>query len=132
MHVHVGEQSRVITFVSPKVSSPCIDMRQTGSNAFASNRIPIPCLLSVPPELPSVLYSSRRISQHTAADERDLAHALTRTAVESLSVVAIFGMGSILGRFTHSYMSRQGVPYSDFFLIANRCVPLGKAVGACS
>ena len=105
MHVYVGEEPRVITFVSPKVSSPCIDRRQTGSNAFARNRIPIPCSISVPPELPSVFYSSRRISQHTAADERDLPHALTRTAVEGLSVVAIFGMGSIPGRFTHSFIS---------------------------
>lgn len=52
-------------------------------------------LVSVTPEIPSVFYSSRRISQHTTADERNLAHALTRTAIEGLSVVAIVGMGSI-------------------------------------
>jgi hypothetical protein len=62
-------------------------------------------LVSAPPELPSVFCSSRRISQHTEADERDLAHALTRSAVEGLSVVAIVGMASIPGRFTHFIIS---------------------------
>jgi len=47
MHVYVNEQPRVITCVSPKVSSPCIHRRQTGRNAFARSRIPIPCSLSL-------------------------------------------------------------------------------------
>jgi len=47
MHVYVGEQPRVITFVSPRVSSPCIDRRQSERNAFARNRIPIPCSFSL-------------------------------------------------------------------------------------
>jgi hypothetical protein len=62
-------------------------------------------LSRVPPELRSVFYSSRRISQHAAADERDLAHALTRTAVEGLSGVAIVKVGLIPARFTHLVMS---------------------------
>jgi hypothetical protein len=37
MHVYVGEQPRVIIFVSPRVSSPCFDKRQTGRKAFARN-----------------------------------------------------------------------------------------------
>ena len=112
MHAYVGEQPRVITFVSPRVSSPCIGKRQSGSKAFAGiesrYRVPSACgLVTVPPELTSAFYSSRRISQHTAADKRNLAHALTRTALEGLSVVAIAGVGSIPGRFTHFISSVQ-------------------------